>query len=150
MTDSEKTLKTVKFADFTFDKERGELLKGRRRIHLRPSAARLLTMLLDSAGSIVTREKLREELWGRKVVEWEAGLHRIAKELRSALADDARHPKFIETVARRGYRFRARTELVEAGHIASFMNSRLIWFATGALTVPGIVLTLCLVASVTG
>lgn len=149
MTYSEKTLKTVAFRAFTFDKERGELRKRGQRIHLRPLAVRLLTVLLDNAGSIVTREKLREELWGKKVVEWEMGLHRIAKELRRALADDARAPRFIETVTRRGYRFCAPIDSDEKCLNAHRGANRAKWFLAGAFAVPGVVLTLCLAAGLT-
>ena len=77
MSNSENTLKIVRFGAFSFDPERGELRKARRLIHLRPLAVRKLKMLLDNAGSTVNREKLREQLWGGKVVEWEMGLHRV-------------------------------------------------------------------------
>jgi len=149
MTYSEKTLKTVSFEDFTFDKEHGELRKRGRRIHLRPLAVRLLTILLNNAGSTVAREKLREALWGGRVVEWEMGLHRIAKEIRSALADDAREPRFIETVTRRGYRFCAPIESDQQLPNNHRSFSRAGWFMVGLLVLPGAVLTLCIAAGLT-
>ncbi len=147
---SENTLKTVRFGEFTFNDECGELRKQGRRVHLRPLALRALTLLLENAGSTVTREKLRDALWDRKVVEWETGLHRIAKELRRALGDDARKPRFIETVARRGYRFCASIDTVEiAGEIPGKV-SRVRWFLAGIVALPSMVLTFCVVVAIAG
>ncbi|MCH8141410.1 MAG: winged helix-turn-helix domain-containing protein [Proteobacteria bacterium] len=117
---------------------------------MRPLAVHLLTMLLENAGSIVAREKLRDRLWERKVVEWEMGLHRIAKEIRSALGDDARKPRFIETVARRGYRFCTSIESAEVDRNAQLGVNRVKWFLAGVFTIPGMVLTFCLAVGIAG
>ena len=146
----EKTLKTVRFGEFTFNNEFGELKKHGRRIHLRPLAVNLLTLLLENAGSTVAREKLRDRLWNRKVVEWEMGLHRIAKEIRNALGDDARKPRFIETVARQGYRFCASIESAEVDRNAQLGVNRVKWFLAGIFAVPGLVLTYCLAVGIAG
>ncbi len=115
-------------------------------MHLRPLAVHLLTILLDNAGSTVPREKLRDALWGRKVVEWEPGLHRITKEIRRALGDDARAPRFVETVARRGYRFCAPIETGEPSLRTRLQAGRASWFLAGLLTFPGAILAYCVAA----
>ncbi len=94
--------------------------------------------------------KLRDALWDHKVVEWETGLHRITKEIRSALGDDARKPRFIETVARRGYRFCASIEPAEVGGNAQLRVNRVKWFLAGIFAVPGMVLTFCLAVGIAG
>ncbi|MCZ6642386.1 MAG: winged helix-turn-helix domain-containing protein [Gammaproteobacteria bacterium] len=119
-------------------------------MHLRPLAVRALTLLLENAGSLVAREKLRDTLWDHKVVEWETGLHRITKEIRSALGDDARQPRFIETVARRGYRFCASIDPVEISGNVQGRVSRIRWFLAGTVALPSMVLTFCAVAGISG
>ena len=63
-------------------------------------------MLLERPGELVSREDLRGRLWpGNRVVEFEQGLNAVIDRLREALGDSADHPKYIETLPRRGYRF---------------------------------------------
>ncbi len=145
-----KTLKAVRFGEFTFDNEFGELKKRGKRVHLRPLALHLLTMLLENPGSTVAREKLRDALWQRKVVEWETGLHRIAREIRNALGDDARQPRFVETVARRGYRFCAIVESTEPHCSVQPGVNRIRWFMAGVFTLPGVVFAYCVAAGIAG
>jgi len=64
-------------------------------------------MLLQKPGELVTREELREAVWGRTVVDFDHGLNKAINKIREALGDSADHPRFVETVARRGYRFLA-------------------------------------------
>ena len=146
----EKTLKTVAFGAFTFDPHSGLLKKGHRTIHLRPLAVRLLEILLTDAGEVVRREELREALWGDRVVEWESGLHRLIQDLRTALGDDARHPKYIRTAARKGYGFCAAVVTVERQSPAKRPKLlRTTWFVSGALSLPGIVIAYCLYLGLT-
>lgn len=99
------------FGPFTFDCGTGELREGGRLVRLRPLATRALVLLLERRGELVTREELRQWLWGTSAVEWEAGLHQIVRTLRECLRDDSTRPVYIETIPRRGYRFKARTQL---------------------------------------
>jgi DNA-binding winged helix-turn-helix (wHTH) protein/TolB-like protein len=96
----------LRFADFEVDLRAGELRKGGGKVRLQEQPFLLLTVLLESAGEVVTREELRKRLWSADTfVDFD---HRVAvavSKLRDALRDSAEKPKFIETVGRRGYRF---------------------------------------------
>ena len=90
---------------FTFDLDARELWKGGRRVHLPAQSAHLLALLVSRAPQIVSREDIRRELWGEDLhVEFDSAVNACISQIRSALGDSARAPRFIETVPRRGYR----------------------------------------------
>src|SRR5438067_427818 len=96
----------LRFGIFELDLQTGELRKGGRKIRLRPQAARVLAVLAAHAGQLVSREQLKDEIWGQETfVDFEHGLNLCIGEIRSALSDDAETPRYIETLPRRGYRF---------------------------------------------
>jgi DNA-binding winged helix-turn-helix (wHTH) protein len=97
----------VSFDHHRFDPQSGRLWAGRREVDLTPRAAAVLAVLLARAGQLVTRRELFDSVWGDTVVG-DAALTACIQELRGALGDDARRPRFIETRHRRGYRFAAR------------------------------------------
>jgi DNA-binding winged helix-turn-helix (wHTH) protein len=97
----------IHFERHRFDPQTGRLWAGRREVNLTPRAAAVLAALVARAGHLVTRQELFESVWGDTVVS-DAALTACIQELRGALADDARRPRFIETRHRRGYRFAAR------------------------------------------
>ena len=97
------------FGRHRFDPHAGRLWWGRREIRLTPKAAAVLAALVARAGEPVTRRELFASVWGDTVVG-DAALSTCIRELREALADDARRPRFIETRHRRGYRFTARLD----------------------------------------
>jgi TolB-like protein/DNA-binding winged helix-turn-helix (wHTH) protein/Flp pilus assembly protein TadD len=98
----------VRFAVFEVDLESGELRKHGIRIKLQQKPFQILALLLEHPGEVVTREELRRRLWASDVfVDFESGLNNAVKKLRAALGDSAETPRFIETVAGRGYRFLA-------------------------------------------
>ncbi|HZN90965.1 MAG TPA: AAA family ATPase [Thermoleophilaceae bacterium] len=97
----------VTFDRHRFDPRTGRLWAGRREVDLTPRAAAVLAALVARAGQVVTREELFQSVWGDTVVS-DAALTACIQELRGALDDDARRPRFIETRHRRGYRFAAR------------------------------------------
>ena len=97
----------VRFDHHRFDPQTGRLWAGRREVSLTPRAAAVLAALVARAGQLVTRDELFQSVWGDTVVS-DAALTACIQELRGALADDARRPRFIETRHRRGYRFAAR------------------------------------------
>lgn len=96
----------VRFANFAVDVRAGELRKDGSKVRLQEQPFLLLTVLLESAGEVVTREELRKRLWSTDTfVDFD---HRVAvavSKLRDALRDPAEKPRFVETVGRRGYRF---------------------------------------------
>ena len=94
------------FASFRFDPDSGELrTEGGRQVFLQPQPARLLALLLRRAGERVSREEIREHLWGDTQVDVDAGVNFAIRCIRRALDDPAEAPRFVETLPRRGYRF---------------------------------------------
>src|SRR5215831_4382047 len=99
--------KTVfRFGLFEADPESGELLKQGEHLRLQDQPFRMLILLLQRPGEVISREELREKLWpGNTFVEFDNGLNVAVKKIRDALGDSAENPRFVETVPRRGYRF---------------------------------------------
>jgi Tol biopolymer transport system component/DNA-binding winged helix-turn-helix (wHTH) protein len=101
----------VRFDVFELDLRAGELLKQGRKIKLQEQPYRVLFLLLQRAGEVVTRDELRQQLWPADTfVDFDHGLNSAVARLREALRDSAEKPRFIETVAKRGYRFIAPLE----------------------------------------
>ncbi|HZE71511.1 MAG TPA: winged helix-turn-helix domain-containing protein [Pyrinomonadaceae bacterium] len=98
-----------RFEDFTVDTDQRILLCQGKPLPLTPKVFATLLILVENSGRIVEKEALMNRLWPDTFVE-EANLGFNIQQLRKALGDDARHPRFIETVARRGYRFIAPVE----------------------------------------
>ena len=97
---------TLRFDCFEVDLAAGRLLNHGSRIHLREQSFRVLALLLARPGEVVTREELRQRLWPAEVfVDVENNLNTAVARLREALHDFADHPRFIETLPKRGYRF---------------------------------------------
>jgi TolB-like protein/DNA-binding winged helix-turn-helix (wHTH) protein len=97
---------TIRFGDFELDVHEKELRKQGIRIKLQDQPLQILRILLESPGTVVTREELQRQLWPSDTfVDFEHGLYNAVKRLREALLDVAEKPRFIETVPRRGYRF---------------------------------------------
>jgi len=101
----------VRFGAFELDSHSGELRKHGLRIRLRDKPFQVLMALLERPRELVTRKELQERLWpGDTFVEFENGINNAISRLRETLGDTADHPRFIETVPRRGYRFVAPIE----------------------------------------
>jgi len=102
----ERTAKIARFGLFEVDKVSGELRKDGTRIRLQEQPFRVLAMLLERPGEMITREELRSQLWpGDTFVDFDHSLNTAVNKLREALGDVAANPRFVQTVARRGYRF---------------------------------------------
>ena len=102
----------VRFGAFEYDPHTGELRKHGMRIKLRGQPNDLLAVLLEHPCEVVTREELQKRLWPANVfVDFEHSLNAAVKRLRAALGDSADSPRFVETVAGRGYRFIAPLDL---------------------------------------
>lgn len=103
---AEGTRHIFRFGAYEFDVVTGVLRKSGIRLSLRPQATELLRLLLSEAGKTITRERIVENLWGGDVtVDFEHGINRCIGELRAVLADDVEKPRYIRTMARRGYCF---------------------------------------------
>jgi DNA-binding winged helix-turn-helix (wHTH) protein len=102
-----------RFGDFRFDPATGEVSRGEllfRRLPNQP--ARMLALLTSRPGEVVTREDLKQALWGDQTfVDFNACLNYSARKIRIALGDDADCPTYLETVPRRGYRFIAQVSI---------------------------------------
>ena len=99
----------VRFGVFELDLKAGELYKetrrGTRKVRLQEQPFLVLRILIDGRGEVVRREEIQAKLWPNDtMVEFDHGINTAIKKLRSALDDSAEDPKYIETVARRGYR----------------------------------------------
>jgi TolB-like protein/DNA-binding winged helix-turn-helix (wHTH) protein len=107
---NQKNLRVV-FRPFEASLSEHELYKGGRRLHLQDQPFRLLVMLLERPGEVVSREEVRQRLWpDGHFVDFNEGIDTAVRKLRYALGDSATTPRFIETVPRRGYRFVAPIE----------------------------------------
>ncbi len=96
----------VSFGAFELDLETGELRKSGRVLKLRPQPARVLCLLVNQAGNLVSREDIRLRLWDESTfVDYDVGVDYCVNRVRSVLCDKARAPRYIETLPRRGYRF---------------------------------------------
>lgn len=105
----------LRFGVFEFDRQTLELFRRGRRLRLPPQPAKALDLLLCRARRLVSRDELRNHIWGEGThVDFDASLNRCIRQIRAALGDDATSSRFLETLPRRGYRFLAPVELVAA------------------------------------
>jgi len=105
--------KVARFGIYQCDFRAGELRKNGIKVRLSDQPFRLLAILVDRPGALVSRQELREQLWPEdEFGEFDDGLNTAINKLRAALNDAADNPRFIETVPRRGYRFIAPVEVV--------------------------------------
>jgi DNA-binding winged helix-turn-helix (wHTH) protein len=102
----------VRFGPYELNVYSGELRKSGRRIRLQQQPLKILALLLENPGELVTRETLRARLWPDGLyVDFEHGLNRSVNKLRRALLDSPDSPRYVETLSSRGYRFIAPVEL---------------------------------------
>jgi len=115
--------RVVRFGVFEADLESGELRKQGRRLGLQEQPFRILMLLLDRPGQVITRDEIRGGLWEADTfVDFNHGLNKAMNRLRDALGDSADSPRFIETIPKRGYRFIApveRIQTTDAGPVVS-------------------------------
>jgi DNA-binding winged helix-turn-helix (wHTH) protein len=96
----------LSFGRFEVNLHTGELWKSGFRIKLQGQPFKVLTALLEKPGQIVTRDELQARIWGKDtVVDFDHSLGTAINKIREALGDSADNPRFVETLARRGYRF---------------------------------------------
>ena len=108
----------IRFGLFEFDPRSGELRKQGLKVRLQGQPVEILSMLLARPGELVTREELQKKLWPQDTfVDFDPSLNAAMKRLRSALGDSAETPRFIETLARRGYRFLAPVDAPRAAPV---------------------------------
>lgn len=116
--------RVFRFGLYQVDAAAGELRKNGRRVKLQEQPFRVLLLLLERPGAVVTREEIRQALWSDDTfVDFDHSLNTVVNKLRDALDDVASNPRFIETLARRGYRFIAPVEILEGEATAAGPSS---------------------------
>jgi Tol biopolymer transport system component/DNA-binding winged helix-turn-helix (wHTH) protein len=109
------SMRMAQFGVFEVDAVEQELRKSGTLIRLQQQPFQVLALLVERAGEVVTREELRDKVWGGKTfVEFDQSVNSAIKKIRVALCDPATNPRFIETLPRRGYRFIAPVRRIEA------------------------------------
>jgi len=111
----DRSPRLVRFEGFQLDLRAGELRPDAgKTLRLSEQPFRILTMLLEHPGEVLTRDEIRKELWpDNTIVEFEHSINAAMNRLRQALGDSADHPHYIETLARRGYRWMVSVEGME-------------------------------------
>jgi eukaryotic-like serine/threonine-protein kinase len=104
----------ARFDSFEVNLRSRELCKGGERIKLPEQSFQILVMLVERPGEVVTRQEIQQKLWPNDtVVEFENSINAAIRRLRGALGDSADQPRYIETLARRGYRLKVPVEWIE-------------------------------------
>ena len=105
--------RTVRFSTFELNLQTGELRQRGQKVKLQEQSFQVLAALLERPGELVTREELRSKLWPADTfVDFDHSLNAAIKRLRDALGESAERPIFVETLARRGYRFIGNVEIL--------------------------------------
>jgi DNA-binding winged helix-turn-helix (wHTH) protein len=113
-TSPPSTHRVYRFGRFELETRSGELRRNGYRVRMQEQPRRILSLLLEHAGDLVTREDLQRALWPADTfVDFDIGLNAAIRKLRMALGDRVKHPQFLETAARRGYRFVAPVAMFE-------------------------------------
>ena len=112
--------RSYRFGVFQFDTAQLELQREGQPVRLQRQPAQVLAMLLDSAGTVVTREALRQAVWGSDTfVDFDRGLNFCIAQIRTALKDDAGTPRYVRTIPKKGYEFICPVQMVETGGVAA-------------------------------
>ena len=148
-------VRRMQFGIFEADLEAGELRRSGVRVHLQSQPFKLLEALLEHPGEVVSRETLQLELWGADTtVDFDHSLGIAVNKLREALNDSAENPRFVETLAKRGYRFIAPVKVVDPHASAGVADSSaakaragspLGWWLAGCLALVCLLLGLFLI-----
>jgi eukaryotic-like serine/threonine-protein kinase len=127
----------IRFGPFELDGVSGELRKAGISLKIQPQPFRVLQLLAERPGQIVTREEIQHCLWGDNTfVDYERGINFCVNQIRAALGDHAEKPRYIETLPRRGYRFVV-TPTIGAPTELKFVPGRSAVLPVGAYSRPG-------------
>jgi Tol biopolymer transport system component/DNA-binding winged helix-turn-helix (wHTH) protein len=120
VADQPRSHSKIRFGLFEADLASGELRKSGIRIRIQAQPFRVLSFLLERPGEVVTREEIQQRLWGNDtIVDFDHSLGSAINKIREALGDSAENPRFIETLARRGYRLIAPVKFEDASAVAN-------------------------------
>ena len=115
MANSKQFPGIVRFGVFEVDLRAGELRRDGLKVRLQEQPFRVLALLLEKPGEVITREEVREKLWSADTyVDFDKSLNATVNKLREALGDSAENPRFVQTLHRRGYRFIAPVQAIAA------------------------------------
>jgi TolB-like protein/tetratricopeptide (TPR) repeat protein len=125
----------VRFDCFEVDLDSGQLRKRGAVVNLRDQCFQVLSLLLEHPGRVITREQLRQRLWRNEVfVDFDNNLNSVIARLREALSDSVDHPRFIETLPKRGYRFNGNVFVQPAAGEAPAHRDRMVVLPFANLT----------------
>jgi len=128
---------TLRFGRFELDPKSGELTCGETKVVLQQQLLQLMLLLMDHCGEMVTREEIQQRLWSEDViVDFDRSINQLVRRLRRLLSDSAEAPIYIETLSRRGYRWKAPVELRERSS-ANATRARVSQFALAASPASG-------------
>jgi TolB-like protein/DNA-binding winged helix-turn-helix (wHTH) protein/Flp pilus assembly protein TadD len=128
----------VRFGIFEIDLGGGELRKRGMKVRLQDQPFQVLAQLIERRGEVVTREELRARLWTADTfVDFDHGLNKAINKIREALGDSAASPRFVETVARRGYRFIADVSVVHDGAVTAAEPVAAVAVGAASVSAPG-------------
>lgn len=115
---SSTTGTVARFGNLELDLRTGQLSRDGVWLRLQPQPAKVLTILVSRPGEVISREELVKQVWGSDTfVDFEQGLNFAIRQIRATLGDDADHPRFLETLPKRGYRFIAAVQHDEAAEV---------------------------------
>lgn len=115
MREAAESPRVIRFESFEVNLRSGELRKAGEKVRLPEQSLQILAMLLQCPGEVVMRQEIRKRLWPNDTaVEFENSINAAVKRLRLALKDSADEPRYVETLARRGYRWMIPVEWVDA------------------------------------
>jgi DNA-binding winged helix-turn-helix (wHTH) protein/tetratricopeptide (TPR) repeat protein len=137
------TARFARFGSFQVDLRERKLTKAGSHVRVQEQPLRILILLLERSGELVTREEIREQVWPHEFVDFDAALNTATRKLREALNDSADNPRFVETVPRRGYRFVAPVawapEVDAVAPIESPVRKHShVWLSAAALCLAGV------------
>ena len=136
MTDPQPALR-YRFGSYEADAATGELRKRGVRVKLNAQPFQVLLMLLANPGQLLTREEISQALWpDGTFIDFDHGVNSAVNRIREALGDTASNPRFVETLARRGYRFVAPVERIPLKEDPSPITSEQV--ATDQAAVPAV------------
>ena len=124
----------IRFGPYTLDARARQLRRGTQPVHLSPKAFDLLALLVDRRPEAISKREVHERLWRDTFVS-DVNLAVLVAEIRTALADDARHPQFVRTVQRFGYAFSGTVAEVKRTR-ASGPGHAMCWLAWGTENGP--------------
>src|SRR5437764_4727673 len=123
MQDFRSSQGNVRFGAFELDEDAGELRREGIKVRLQEQPLQILQILLEQPGKVILREELRKRVWPSDTfVDFDHGINNAIKRLREALGDVAETPRYIETLARRGYRFIGITEYPRHGSASAILS----------------------------